>query len=131
MRKYLTAYMEYIDRLLGQEKIDNIQDLKKELLMQIQFMQHERLIHLLVTMLFAFMLFMCLGIFFISENILFGILAGILLLPLIPYIWHYYFMENSVQRMYCQYNQLCKCEENSILSELPVICSDYKPSTDI
>ena len=38
------------------------------MLVKIGFMQHERLVHLLVTILFALLMFMSLIAFFVSEN---------------------------------------------------------------
>ena len=57
MRKYLSNYLQYIDRLLKTRNISDINQLKAEHLRQIQFMQHERFIHLIVTVLFAILLF--------------------------------------------------------------------------
>ena len=31
-----------------------------------------------------------------------------LMVLLIPYIWHYYLLENSVQKMYRQYDEIMK-----------------------
>lgn len=82
--------------------------LRRELLVKIGFMQHERLIHFLVTILFALLLFMCLIAFFVSGNM--GMLAAALLMLalLIPYIAHYYFLENGVQRLYKIYDSVCE-----------------------
>ncbi len=131
MRKYLLSYMKYIDNILNQKNIPDIETLKSEHLKQIQFMQHERFIHLIVTVLFAVMLFMCIGIFILSENIVFALLTVIIILPLVPYIAHYYFLENTVQKMYCQYNTMCLIQENSPLKDIPTECILIKPSVDI
>lgn len=131
MRKYLSNYLQYIDRLLETKNIPDINKLKAEHLRQIQFMQHERFIHLIVTVLFAILLFICIGIFILSENIIFALLTVLILLPLAPYIWHYYFLENSVQKMYTQYNTLCTLEENSTVKDIPKECLCVNPSTDI
>ena len=71
-------------------------------------MQHERLIHLLVTILFALLMFLCIIGFFVSDNI--GILAAavLMLVLLVPYIAHYYFLENGVQKLYSLYDKVCK-----------------------
>ena len=111
MRKYLTAYMEYIDRLLGQEKIENISEIKKELLRQIQFMQHERLVHFLVTMMFAVILSIFTAVLMIKDVIGALLLVTIILVLLIFYIKHYYFLENTVQKMYRVYGELLALEK--------------------
>ena len=131
MRSYLQGYLSFIDKELESTEIPDIENLKKELLPQIQFMQHERFIHLIVTVLFAIMLFICIGIFAVSDKAIFALLTFLILLPLVPYIWHYYFMENSVQKMYVQYNKLCLIQKESALKDLPAVCTNIKPSKDI
>lgn len=131
MRKYLSNYLCYIDTIIKSGNIENIEELKTEHLRQIQFMQHERFIHLIVTVLFAIILFICIGIFILSENIIFALLTVLILLPLAPYIWHYYFLENSVQKMYAQYNTICTFEKDFVLKDIPKECLAVKPSTDI
>lgn len=108
MRKYLTAYLEYIDKLIAGKgkKPDNIEAVKEEHLRQIQFMQHERLMHLIVTALFSILLFISICIMSYTNEIAFGILTVLILALLIPYIIHYYFLENSVQKMYRQFNSM-------------------------
>jgi len=130
MHKYLQSYLDFISRKLEEEKMssEELQNLKEEHLRQIAFMQHERFIHLIVTVLFALMMFISLGIFAASENIMFAILAILILLPLVPYIAHYYFMENSVQKMYTQYNKMCSAEENSAVKNIPGACIEMDPN---
>lgn len=67
---------------------------------ELKNLQHERLIHLLVTLFFGL-------IFVITEDlaIVFGngwlALIGVgMMILLLPYIWHYFLLENKVQRMY-------------------------------
>lgn len=116
MRKYLTAYLAYIDRFLAAKKTDNPEAVKEEHLRQIQFMQHERLIHLIVTALFAVLLFISITILAFTDEIIFVFLTLLILALLIPYIVHYYFLENSVQKMYKQFNSMCS------LKKLPEEC---------
>lgn len=130
MHKYLQSYIDFISSRLENEKLssEELQNLKEEHLRQIAFMQHERFIHLIVTVLFALMMFISLGIFAASNNIMFAILAILILLPLVPYIAHYYFMENSVQIMYTQYNKMCSIEENSAVKNIPGACIEMDPN---
>ena len=106
MRKYLTAYLACIDDIINSGQAYDEEKLKEEHLRQIQFMQHERLIHLIVTVLFAVLLFISLGILVSTGEFAFLILTLMLLILLIPYIFHYYFLENSVQKMYRQFNSM-------------------------
>lgn len=107
MRKRMTDYMKQMDEVLSAEKAQtDYKKLRAEHLIQIQFFQHERLIHLIVTCLFAVMaiaVFLTL-LFVFSIGLL--LLFGALMVLLIPYIRHYYFLENGVQRMYEQYDRL-------------------------
>lgn len=106
MRKYLMEYLIYIEKRLENCKENELNDILKEHLNKIQFMQHERLIHFLVTMLFAFMFFMSLGIFMLTDKISFIPLMVLILCLIVPYVRHYYFLENNVQKMYYIYDRI-------------------------
>ena len=103
MKKTLEEYLNKIDNILKENKIKNKDELLNEHLNQISFFQHERLIHLLVTIFVGLIsiLFFISGI--INSNITFLILFAILLVLFIPYILHYFFLENGVQKLYKQY----------------------------
>ena len=74
-------------------------------------MQHERLIHFLVTMLFAILFMIGLGICLIRPSVGMTLLVVLLLALLVPYIWHYYFLENTTQRMYVLYNRIAALDD--------------------
>lgn len=76
-------------------------ELSETLMTRIKFYQHERLIHLIVTMTFALMTVMSFGM--IMLNTMFVLLALLFLALVIPYIFHYYLLENSVQELYTFY----------------------------
>ena len=112
MEKRILAYRKRIDELLQREEAD-WEKVLEEHLTQITFFQHERLIHLIVTVLFAILEIMSiLGIVLLTAidkgNIALSIMAILLLVLLIPYIRHYYILENEVQKMYVQYDELLK-----------------------
>ena len=100
VRKYLTEYLAQITALLESGEVSDYEELQRRHLTMIQFMQHERLVHFLVTMLFALGFFIVLGIFLVCERIMLLPLLVLILALLIPYIAHYYFLENSVQKLY-------------------------------
>ena len=56
MKKYMLSIIEYYEEELKKEGSDK-EKLSAELLTRIQFMQHERFIHLIVTVLFSLILF--------------------------------------------------------------------------
>ena len=67
---------------------------------QIQFFQHERLIHLLVTLTFALASLIVFGLTLFFPSLVLALLTVILLIMLIFYIRHYFILENTVQRWY-------------------------------
>lgn len=105
MNHYLAYYKKKTEESLSLEEIDKERD---QLLIQIQFFQHERLIHLIVTVLFA--LLTVAGIFttLLADTFqpVLPILDILFLILLIPYIYHYYILENGVQKLYTYYDKL-------------------------
>ena len=72
------------------------------------YFQHERLVHLIVTLAFAlfmvlfFVLFCVLSIFVPQGSVLIACVGGataILLVTTICYVIHYYHLENGVQKL--------------------------------
>lgn len=86
--------------------------IREEHLVQVGFFQHERLIHLIVTVIFALFAVLSIGMAFIMMALetegagswLFVVAAFLVLL--IPYVRHYYILENEVQKMYRQYDEI-------------------------
>ena len=78
------------------------------LLTNIKFFQHERLIHLLVTIFVGLGTIMFFGIAVTTEMLAFLVVGLITLILFICYIFYYYFLENSVQELYDHYNSLKK-----------------------
>lgn len=105
MKKYLTQYRQYFKKMLDSDGTD-LEKLMNYHLEQIRFFQHERLVHLIVTVLFALCVVMSLIAAFITHSLAFIILAVALLVLLVPYISHYYFLENQTQALYDDYNIL-------------------------
>ena len=105
MKKRILAYLEYVDGLLKRDDLDWEAEIKKHLV-QISFFAHERLVHLIVTVLFALMTVGCVLYLNFTGNIVILCLVIALLVLLVPYIMHYYLLENSVQRMYDQYDTM-------------------------
>lgn len=113
MGKKLKEYIIQLQKLLESgENIENIEELKKELLVEIGFWQHERLIHLLVTILFALMTMAVFMVLLFYQQISMLILLIALLSLMIPYIRHYYILENGVQTLYVFYEELTKRQGN-------------------
>lgn len=107
MKEYVVQTMNaarsYIDkdmRTAGEEKTRRV---LAEFEIKISYFQHERLIHLMVTLSFALFLLLSIGSIFLfpSEFLISAILLTCIFFGLtIGYVFHYYFLENSVQKMY-------------------------------
>lgn len=83
-----------------------------DLLRQISFFQHERLIHLIVTVTFALLAMLAIvGILLAPQPALF-LLFFLLFVLLVPYIRHYYILENGVQKLYRYYDRLWEADGN-------------------
>lgn len=109
MGKRLAFYLKYYKELTTKKSLTAERAIREreQLLVQIQFFQHERLIHLIVTVLFA--LLTVLSIFaslLIQGQPVLLILDLLFLVLLIPYIGHYYRLENGVQKLYEYYDKL-------------------------
>lgn len=105
MKKRIIGYRMRIDALLEQPPEDTEWEaVLQEHLTQVSFFQHERLIHLIVTVTFAILTTIALAIYCIAEYIPVLALIVLLLVLLVPYIGHYYTLENEVQKMYKQYD---------------------------
>ena len=105
MKKYLYEYIREIDDLINKEnKISD--DLISNHLVKIQFFQHERLIHLLVTLFYGLLFIIFMGLGYI--HCLFFVIALILMIFLLCYIIHYFHLENGVQYLYKQYDKMNK-----------------------
>lgn len=107
MTKYLKDYILYINEKLKKctdpLEIDEIMAEHKD---KIQFMQHERIVHFLVTMMFAIILVIFIFAQLVVENIGLTILIILIMVLVAAYIKHYYFLENTVQNMYKIYDEI-------------------------
>lgn len=112
MKKRVLAYLNYIDELLQQDNVDWEKEIKKHLV-QIGFFAHERLVHLIVMVLFALGTFLTILYVNFTGELIISVLAVFFFILLIPYVMHYYLLENSVQKMYTQYDSMLNKIESS------------------
>lgn len=109
MEKRIKTYLLLTEEWLqGKDKLSEQESEKfrQEYLVHLSIYQHERLVHLLVTILFAILTFLSIGIAIVGEYPAMYPVTAALFILLIPYIRHYYFLENSVQKMYDLYEEL-------------------------
>jgi hypothetical protein len=107
MKKRILAYHHKVDEILEHPNEDtDWEDVLREHLVQVGFFQHERLVHLLVLILFALFFVLSIGIALIADYLPMLAVTLLVLVLLVPYISHYYLLENEVQYMYRQYDKI-------------------------
>lgn len=109
MDKKLNAYIDYIEKEGALKDKKAADELIEFHLQMTQHFQHERLIHLIVTMFFALFLLLCFVFFLVLSLTLakggmlliagMGIITLILLVTTLFYAAHYYKLENGTQRL--------------------------------
>ena len=107
MKERILNYVQETDNLINENQKIPKERLEYHLIQLEQF-QPERLIHLIVTALVGILaiLFLLFGLLMENIGLLIAFIA--LLCLFIPYILHYYLLENNVQKMYSQYDKLLK-----------------------
>lgn len=105
MEKRLKNYLAWMEQV-SKKEYDEIQreEMRQKILVQIQFFQHERLIHLIVTVTFALLTILSVLASLILTQIGLLLLTILLVVLLVPYIRHYYILENGVQKLYEYYD---------------------------
>jgi Flp pilus assembly protein TadB len=107
MKERILGYRTRIDALLEENAPDTPwEEVLEEHLVQVGFFQHERLVHLLVTLAFAIMGVAVILVTCYAPSIGMFLLSLLYLCLLIPYIMHYYLLENETQKMYRQYDEI-------------------------
>lgn len=115
MEKRLKNYLAWMEQVSKQEFTEEQKaEMQRDMLVQIQFFQHERLIHLIVTVTFAVLTMLSVLASLMLTQIGLLILTMLLVVLLVPYIRHYYILENGVQKLYEYYDCLGKlCNKDS------------------
>lgn len=110
MEKRLKEYIKYMEAITQEAcsglSSDRNDEAIRDLLIQIGFFQHERLVHLIVTVIFALLTMMTLLGCLLVENMGMYLMLLLFVVLLIPYIRHYYILENGVQKLYTFYDVL-------------------------
>ena len=104
MAKYIVNYLNYVEE--NKSKADD--KFINDHLIKIGFFQHERMIHLIVTVTYGLLDLLSFLIGIVFGNIIPIIIGYMLMCFLIPYIYHYFLLENCVQKMYRQYDEMKK-----------------------
>ncbi|MBR1527739.1 MAG: hypothetical protein IJ642_00385 [Oscillospiraceae bacterium] len=116
MKRYMTIYLQWLtQKLQNPESLteQEISALRKEVLIQIGFMQHERAVHFQVVILVGLAFFLNMGFFLYFKITGLALLCIILLILLAAYLGHYYFLENTTQKIYILYNRLAALDDQA------------------
>ncbi|MCL2698470.1 MAG: hypothetical protein FWE74_10390 [Oscillospiraceae bacterium] len=108
MNKQLQKLKKELNELLSADSAD-WQAEAEELLVKIRFYQHERLVHLIVTMTMCLLTIILTGVLFTTTG---DVLVAVMLLFVMilaltaAYLTHYFKLENHVQSLYNYYYKL-------------------------
>lgn len=108
MYRYLLEHEKWVTGLLASDEEQDWNAIKGYHMAQIGFLQHERLIHLIITLAFALFMLSSVVITAIYPVWPMHLLVVLLTVLEVFYIIHYYRLENGVQRWYRIYEQICK-----------------------
>jgi hypothetical protein len=107
MWQYLRKHEAFIREALdGKREVPRWEELRAFHREQLAFMQHERLIHLLVTLFVGLYFLLAAGYSLLSPSWPGFALSALLLVLLAAYLVHYFRLENGVQRWYHLANEL-------------------------
>jgi hypothetical protein len=103
MKRHERYVREMLEKNLSTEALADLLAYHNE---QIQWMQHERFVHL-ITMLFVCLFALLVwGFTFVMPSIACFILSALLLILTVAYIIHYYRLENGIQKWYELFDQI-------------------------
>lgn len=100
MIKHLKEYENKTKELLNNKKAKDWVKIKNIHLEEIGFFQHERLVHMFITLFFGLLFFLSVSFTMMIPNYVFLACDVIFLGLIIAYVIHYFRLENGVQRLY-------------------------------
>lgn len=107
MITYMKRHERYVQEMLEKNlRQDALQELLEYHEKQLQWMQHERIVHLLVMLFVCLFTLLALGFTVVITTIPCVLLSVLLLILTIAYIIHYYRLENGVQKWYDLSNKI-------------------------
>jgi hypothetical protein len=100
MTDFLNKYLIEINEKLKDNKKQGWKAVLENHREIIGFMQHERLIHLMVTLTFGILFVISMMFSLVYQFPVLIVMDFLLLVLLVPYIFHYFKLENGVQKLY-------------------------------
>lgn len=107
MIEYMKRHELYLKEMLAKNPSpEALRDLLEYHNKQIQWMQHERLAHLMTMLFVCLFALLSLGYTLINPAVPSFILSGLLIILSVAYVIHYYRLENGVQKWYRLSNEI-------------------------
>jgi hypothetical protein len=103
MKRHESYVKEMLEKKLDEEKLRQLLAYHDK---QIQWMQHERLAHLIVTLFVCLFTLLSFGFTVVRISIPSIMLSVLLSILSIAYVIHYYRLENGVQKWYFISNEI-------------------------
>ena len=103
MKRHQRYVEEMLDKNLDQEALKNLLDYHDK---QIRWMQHERLVHLIVMLFVCLFTLLSFGFTILKPTLPCFALSALLVILAVAYIIHYYRIENGVQKWYDLSNRI-------------------------
>ena len=103
MKSHERYIREMLEKNLDREALLNLLQYHDK---QIQWLQHERLVHLLTMLFVCLFMLLIFGFTILVPSLPCMILSALLMILSVAYIIHYYRLENGVQRWYSLSNQI-------------------------
>lgn len=100
MTDFLDRYLKEINIKLKEHFMHDWRRVLENHREMIKFMQHERLIHLMVTLTFGILFVISMMFTLLYPFTVLVVVDVLLVVLLVPYIFHYFKLENGVQKMY-------------------------------
>lgn len=107
MIAYMKRHERYVQEMLEKSlRQDALQELLEYHDKQIQWVQHERLAHLITMLFVCFFALLVLGFTIVTPTLPCMILSALLIVLALAYVIHYYRLENGVQKWYDLSNKI-------------------------
>ena len=103
MKQHELYLKKMLDKNLDRDALINLLQYHDK---QIQWLQHERFVHLITMLFVCLFMLLAFGFTVMMPSLPCMILTVILVILSVAYIFHYYRLENGVQRWYSLSNQI-------------------------
>jgi uncharacterized membrane protein YphA (DoxX/SURF4 family) len=108
MKKRMLSYRKKVEAALSDGGPVDWERMREEFLVRISFFQHERAMHLAVTALFGLIEVLATALFLNNYSPYVCAFGLAVLLLLVPYVFHYYSLENELHRLYSLYDRIAE-----------------------